>query len=99
MPVKSKVEISQNFVAFSEYMNFNNKEKITTHLIGQETLSTIGDTVTRQIGANAHSVSRSWQEIIGKAVELFALLAAFAIPQVFVGSHHNIYMGFIVPFG
>ena len=22
MPVKSKVEISQNFVAFSEYMNF-----------------------------------------------------------------------------
>ena len=24
MPVKRKVEISQNFVAFSEYMNFNN---------------------------------------------------------------------------
>ena len=24
MPVKSKVEISQNFVAFSEYMNFKN---------------------------------------------------------------------------
>ena len=24
MPVKSKVKISQNFVAFSEYMNFNN---------------------------------------------------------------------------
>ena len=24
MPVKSKVEISQNFVAFSEYMNFIN---------------------------------------------------------------------------
>ena len=23
MPVKSKVKISQNFVAFSEYMNFN----------------------------------------------------------------------------
>ena len=23
MPVKSKVNISQNFVAFSEYMNFN----------------------------------------------------------------------------
>ena len=23
MPVKTKVEISQNFVAFSEYMNFN----------------------------------------------------------------------------
>ena len=23
VPVKSKVEISQNFVAFSEYMNFN----------------------------------------------------------------------------
>ena len=23
-PVKSKVKISQNFVAFSEYMNFNN---------------------------------------------------------------------------
>ena len=23
MPVKSTVEISQNFVAFSEYMNFN----------------------------------------------------------------------------
>ena len=25
MPVKSKVKISQNFVAFSEYMNFNNQ--------------------------------------------------------------------------
>jgi hypothetical protein len=25
VPVKSKVEISQNFVAFSEYMNFSNK--------------------------------------------------------------------------
>ena len=25
VPVKSKVEISQNFVAFSEYMNFNFK--------------------------------------------------------------------------
>ena len=24
MPVKSKVKISQNFVAFSEYMNFTN---------------------------------------------------------------------------
>ena len=58
VPVESKVEISQKFVAFSEYMNFNNKEKITTHLIGQETLSTIGDTVTSQICANAHSVSR-----------------------------------------
>ena len=26
VPVKSKVEISQNFVAFSEYMNFINPE-------------------------------------------------------------------------
>ena len=25
VPVKSKVEISQNFVAFSEYLNFNQK--------------------------------------------------------------------------
>ena len=25
VPVKSKVKISQNFVAFSEYMNFTNK--------------------------------------------------------------------------
>jgi len=25
VPVKSKVEISQNFVAFSEYMNFNKR--------------------------------------------------------------------------
>ena len=31
MPVKSTVEISQNFVAFSEYMNFNNS--FTTRLI------------------------------------------------------------------
>ena len=28
VPVKSKVEISQNFVAFSEYMNFTYKFKI-----------------------------------------------------------------------
>ena len=28
VPVKSKVKISQNFVAFSEYMNFNAKKKI-----------------------------------------------------------------------
>ena len=28
MPVKSKVEISQNFVAFSEYMNFTGREEI-----------------------------------------------------------------------
>ena len=26
---KSKVEISQNFVAFSEYMNFTNKQSMT----------------------------------------------------------------------
>ena len=26
--VKSKVEISQNFVAFSEYINFNNLQKL-----------------------------------------------------------------------
>ena len=26
VPVKSKVEISQNYVAFSEYMNFNYQE-------------------------------------------------------------------------
>ena len=28
VPVKSKVEISQNFVAFSEYMNFNKRDEI-----------------------------------------------------------------------
>ena len=28
MPVKSKVKISQNFVAFSEYMNFKNLNNI-----------------------------------------------------------------------
>ena len=27
VPDKSKVEISQNFVAFSEYMNFNNRSR------------------------------------------------------------------------
>ena len=27
VPVKSKVKISQNFVAFSKYMNFNNNKK------------------------------------------------------------------------
>ena len=32
MPVKSKVKISQNFVAFSEYMNFNKFEE-TFHLV------------------------------------------------------------------
>ena len=30
MPAKSKVEISQNFVAFSEYMNFTAVTKSTT---------------------------------------------------------------------
>ena len=29
VPVKSKVEISQNFVAFSEHMNFNQKRNPT----------------------------------------------------------------------
>ena len=28
VPVKSKVEISQNFVAFSEYMNFTQPENL-----------------------------------------------------------------------
>ena len=28
VPVKSKVKISQNFVAFSKYMNFNNFQKV-----------------------------------------------------------------------
>ena len=28
MPVKSKVKISQNFAAFSEYVNFNKMQKI-----------------------------------------------------------------------
>ena len=31
VPVKSKVEISQNFVAFSEYMNFNNAYILQGH--------------------------------------------------------------------
>ena len=30
VPVKSKVEISKNFVAFSEYMNFTNIAEILT---------------------------------------------------------------------
>ena len=30
VPVKSKVEISQKFLAFSEYMNFNNQSKISS---------------------------------------------------------------------
>ena len=29
VPVKSKVEILQNFVAFSEYMNFNGQKSFT----------------------------------------------------------------------
>ena len=32
VPVKSKVEISQNFVAFSEYMNFNKRNSDVTNL-------------------------------------------------------------------
>ena len=37
VPVKSKVEIFQNFVAFSEYMNFNShKNKISMELITQK---------------------------------------------------------------
>ena len=32
---KSKVEISQNFVAFSEYMNFNNENNLTMTQYGQ----------------------------------------------------------------
>ena len=28
VPVKKKMKISQNFVAFSEYMNFNRKNRI-----------------------------------------------------------------------
>ena len=31
VPVKSKVGISQNFVAFSEYMNFKNKQTTVTY--------------------------------------------------------------------
>ena len=30
---KSKVEISQNFVAFSEYMNFSNNQVTRTHIV------------------------------------------------------------------
>ena len=33
MPVKSKVEISQNFVAFSEYMDFMKKLYVCTNKI------------------------------------------------------------------
>ena len=32
--VKSKVKISQNFVAFSEYMNFNAKKGLLHNMIG-----------------------------------------------------------------
>ena len=39
MPVKSKVEISQNFVAFSEYMNFNRNRKIKVKLWCNRSLS------------------------------------------------------------
>jgi hypothetical protein len=35
VPVKSKVEISQNLVAFSEYMNFN-KIKFVKHWVHEE---------------------------------------------------------------
>ena len=31
VPIKSKVEISQNFVAFSEYKNFNTKVRKESH--------------------------------------------------------------------
>ena len=33
VPVKSKVKISQNYVAFSEYMNFNGSQKIDIYKI------------------------------------------------------------------
>ena len=36
VPVKSTVVISQNFLAFSEYMNFNlcKSDKISRHILG-----------------------------------------------------------------
>ena len=34
VPVKSKVEISQNFVAFSEYMNFKYRTFLATWNVG-----------------------------------------------------------------
>ena len=42
VPVKSKVEISQNFVAFSEYINFKCINKIVTKLIFS-LLNTLGE--------------------------------------------------------
>ena len=33
VPVKSTVEISQNFVAFSEYMNFNHKSNFVLNFL------------------------------------------------------------------
>ena len=33
VPVKRKVEISQNFVAFSEYMNFNKNRSFGTEVL------------------------------------------------------------------
>ena len=41
VPVKMRVKIPQNFVAFSEYMNFKsrNKEKLFLKLVVQRTLS------------------------------------------------------------
>ena len=33
VPVKSKLKILQNFVAFSEYMNFKNKIKFDVHFV------------------------------------------------------------------
>ena len=39
VPVKSKVEISQNFVAFSEYMNFINHKKLNSQLLTVQILT------------------------------------------------------------
>ena len=40
VPVKSKMEISQNFVAFSEYMNFNEKDTLQHFQIRENRIRT-----------------------------------------------------------
>ena len=65
MPFKSKVEISQNFVAFSEYMNFNWSAKMGggryRHPCGKEEMCKARPKSTKDIHFRRHSL----QEIFG----------------------------------
>ncbi len=71
--------------------------KTFSHLVWQEVLAAVRQSVARQVLAHAEVVVGRGEEGGRRAVELFVLLAAVAVSQVLVRGKHQVHVGVGVP--